>query len=845
MKRALPPITFLVLISLCGFLIYHLFPLVHPFYGIHLPLDKTEIEKRAFHLADSLHLSTQDKWLDIRLQRNKPLIRQFQAELGIRKSNQVFRQGLPGYFWKVEWMNYQDVKSISISNETKVDFPDSAYGKKWMFDVWGNLIHFEQTSPPEQEPQKLTAEEAKEVARAFLQRYSFIKDIPVSTANDSMITHTASNPFYRFAPLELVKNEAIQHEDRSDYRFLWKTRLQSTHIDDRVTVRVDVRGNAISRLDIGIDTPAEFNRPSFEAVRAIVSALIIIAIAIITILLAFKRWRAYELSFRFATGLAVIVAITFDIFLYQSLPPSMGWTILFPLIFTPLFMGGIFIFVWAVAESIGREAWNEKFISVDLLRNKFFLHSRIGMAILRGITVGAIAFAAWLVMVWLIEPLHPLQIVHREENTFQFLSAASPVLSILSYDIFITIFATTSFIVLLLSLLRKWISSPYLLLPILAFFLIINYQFNTEPAMIGIVIEGAGVLMVLWSFYRYDLLTSFIAMFTVVALEPGVTLFTTGNPSHQASGYGLIGVLMLFVGYALVCLVTRDRITDFQRLTPDFVKNISERERLQKELEIAREVQMGFLPKENPRFTMLDIASRCTPAQEVGGDYFDFIPLDDHRLGIAIGDVSGKGTQAAFYMTLTKGFLRALAQNESSPARVLAKLNRLFYENARRGVFISMIYGIFDNRNHVLTIARAGHNPLVMRRTEQQSLQAIHPKGLAIGMEKGKVFEQTIQEVKIPFQANDLFVFYTDGCTEAMNRDKEEFGEERFHAIIERNFHVDADEVLESIFSKIHKFTGRAKQHDDMTVVVVKIQVGDNEQPLPLRQQEQTEPEFS
>ena len=238
---------------------------------------------------------------------------------------------------------------------------------------------------------------------------------------------------------------------------------------------------------------------------------------------------------------------------------------------------------------------------------------------------------------------------------------------------------------------------------------------------------------------------------------------------------------------------------------------------------------MSFLPRANPEFTTLDIASRCLPALEVGGDYYDFVQLGGNRLGVVIGDVSGKGTQAAFYMTLTKGFLRALANMSDSPSFILTQLNRLFYDNVKRGVFISMIYGIFDMEDGTLSMARAGHNPVVMRKPSEQELQMIHPKGLALGMEKGDAFERLIQEVKIPLHPNDLFVFYTDGFPEAMNKEKEEFGDDRFEESIEKHSGGTAEEILQGVFQDVKLFAGKAEQHDDMTMVVVKIAESKND----------------
>jgi len=232
---------------------------------------------------------------------------------------------------------------------------------------------------------------------------------------------------------------------------------------------------------------------------------------------------------------------------------------------------------------------------------------------------------------------------------------------------------------------------------------------------------------------------------------------------------------------------------------------------------------MSFLPKSNPTSYKLDIASRCAPAREVGGDYYDFIELDKKRLAVAVGDVSGKGTQAAFYMTLTKGFLRALTKISQSPAEILSQVNKLFYENVDRGVFISLVFGIFDLERRVLRMARAGHNPLIVRKIHSKKVQLANPVGLALGLDGGGKFAKSIEEEKISFQAGDLFVFYTDGFPEAMNKAKEEFGEERLLKAVEQFANKTSDEILEGIFAEMKSFAGKAPQHDDMTLVVVKV----------------------
>jgi sigma-B regulation protein RsbU (phosphoserine phosphatase) len=256
---------------------------------------------------------------------------------------------------------------------------------------------------------------------------------------------------------------------------------------------------------------------------------------------------------------------------------------------------------------------------------------------------------------------------------------------------------------------------------------------------------------------------------------------------------------------------------------PKHILRISERERMQKELEIARNVQIGLLPKVNPQIIGFDIAGICRPAKEVGGDYYDFVYLSPSKVGIAIGDVSGKGVPAAIYMTLTKGILQSHAGDNISPKLVLNKVNRLLYKNIEKNSFVSMFYAILDVEQSELTFARAGHNPGIMINLQAGDNQFLSTDGIALGLEEGSIFNQTLQEQKIKVVSGDTLVFYTDGITEAMNDKQEEFGEELFVQAIARNRHLDAGSLIEKLLGEVDKFVSGNAQHDDMTVVVLKV----------------------
>jgi serine phosphatase RsbU (regulator of sigma subunit) len=279
--------------------------------------------------------------------------------------------------------------------------------------------------------------------------------------------------------------------------------------------------------------------------------------------------------------------------------------------------------------------------------------------------------------------------------------------------------------------------------------------------------------------------------------------------------------IMLVSGSYLIS--SKTSIGEFEHYVPAYVSRIAQRERFLKELEIARSVQQRFLPQSVPQFPHLDIACICRPAMEVGGDYYDFIRDGNRSLGILIGDVSGKGVSAAFYMTMVKGIIKTLARSTLAPKKMLTEMNTIFYENVPREVFISIVYGLFDLEKKTLTFARAGHNPIIVRKSSSQQPEMLNSKGLAIGLEKGKLFPDTIEEITLPIESGDLFVFFTDGISESKNLRGDEFGEDNLQRVIAESVNSSAQMLLDTITQKVSRFAGTAVQHDDFTMVVVKV----------------------
>jgi serine phosphatase RsbU (regulator of sigma subunit) len=249
-----------------------------------------------------------------------------------------------------------------------------------------------------------------------------------------------------------------------------------------------------------------------------------------------------------------------------------------------------------------------------------------------------------------------------------------------------------------------------------------------------------------------------------------------------------------------------------------------EKNRLEEELRIARQIQMSLLP---PQGTVtppgLRVAALCLPAAEVGGDYYDLLPLTETRMGLLVADVSGKGTSAALYMAELKGLVLSLSRIYDSPKHLLAEANRILAANMDSRSFVTMTYAVVDTEKRTLRHARAGHNPILHFEARSGKTHVLAPPGIGLGIDPGPRFEQVLEEVETPLATGDLFLFFTDGLSEAMNTESELFGEGRLRRILEQGSGIPGEELKERILAEIRAFVGEAAQHDDMTLVLLKV----------------------
>ena len=240
------------------------------------------------------------------------------------------------------------------------------------------------------------------------------------------------------------------------------------------------------------------------------------------------------------------------------------------------------------------------------------------------------------------------------------------------------------------------------------------------------------------------------------------------------------------------------------------------------ELEIARNIQLGLQPEKNPEVKGLEIATFYQPAGEVGGDYYDVIQLNAHRIALIVGDVSGKGMPAALYAVRLQGLFELLAQSQVSPKEMLVRMNDVMAQRLKKNYFITATSAIFDTKEKKLYLARAGHNPAIYFKSETKKTVWLKPPGIGIGLNKNSNFDKELIQKTIDISAGDLFLFYTDGITEARNGLKTQFGEERLTKIVAEDAHLSADEFKDKLVANLNLFVKKALLDDDATFVVIK-----------------------
>lgn len=338
-----------------------------------------------------------------------------------------------------------------------------------------------------------------------------------------------------------------------------------------------------------------------------------------------------------------------------------------------------------------------------------------------------------------------------------------------------------------------------------------------------------GVLMS-YVYTRFGVLASILGGILALPLSRAFALSIAGDPTMQSWGFGFLVCTGLVTTVAAVLDMRNPAREEEQYLSAAEMAAyqhessrdvVSKREQLIGEFALAQQAQQRMLPPRPPFIEGFEIASVCRPAQQVGGDLYDYIQLQDSRWACCVADVSGKGVSAALYMTMIKGLLNALRLERANLMEIATVMNDRVYEVMRRRSFVTMSLAAIDPHTRSLEVVRAGHLPMLHVAAEGD-VRFVESKGMGLGLAGSALFCRNLDSAKSPMRDGDVAVLYSDGVTEAMNPAREEFGEERFAATVVALRTKSALDIRDGVMEAIQQFQRGAPVHDDITVMVLK-----------------------
>lgn len=627
----------------------------------------------------------------------------------------------------------------------------------------------------------------------------------------------AERAFRNFVP-DAAAYRSIAQEDLGEngVSFRWERSSDNPALIEKATVIV--AGNEVRDVRYGPERIARNDRRSIDTID-LVSDLSVIGAAILGLVLYIIATGRRLVPQRLVLTLAALSYVLLLAELWVDLDPTLmvvfyednssaRWT---------LMVGGILVAL-AVGLIVGggypsaRRRFPRQLVAFEelLLRGRFTSRN-VGAAALAGIAAGGwIAVAPYLI---------------RATGWFGSDRIADASTDVLFHSAFMPLGIYRSIVpplfafALLVSFVEDKIASRAgrVLALVLAYVVLLDDAASPLVALLGCVL-----VTVLFDrlYRRVDLLAVVVAAASAAWAIGAATRLVQPVASIQNNGWVSVA-LGVIVALAALATALRGSTKPYLPWEPRPAR--AERERIQAEIDVARLAQERMLPATPPALPGTSIASFCRPARQVGGDLFDFVTMSDGSVGITVADVSGKGVPAALVMTITKGLLLAASDGRSDPLETLADVNAGIHSLGNRSTFVTMLFGVFDPSARTFRFVRAGHTPLLWRKTSGEVL-TLSPRGIGVGMTSPRTFSAICERATITTGAGDLLILYSDGVNEAMNERHEEFGDERLLAIVRDRItnEMSAEEARAAIVDAVDAFRGTAPAHDDMTLVIVK-----------------------
>lgn len=580
-------------------------------------------------------------------------------------------------------------------------------------------------------------------------------------------------------------------------------------------------------------SPFRFD-PGNELMSNFFEVSMVLALLLFFLIIFLKKYHAGEVGIgtgAFLFAMLLLLQLAFSYFVcppvsentnFGGLQASVtAWVMLaFKFLFYDIPLAVMVFLAWSVGESFARERWGERLASFDAVLRRDVVNATVGRSLLIGVVAApAIPAASYLIGSIAVLLGKGFPVLNSQQLIMYFSSEGGAFTVILSALINGIVVSVVGCLAVLAAFRRKQALFPLALI-VAAY---VSMQLGATPAPIEptpwqIALGFGGGLAAALIFLASDLLATVAAVFGGVLIMAFVPLVTVASGSALvpplASLTIPLGILLLT---SVAGLLTRREVTyTYEDLAPH-VRRIIERERVKAEIDAANRIQAALLPDCCPNLVGAEVSTHYRAATEIGGDYYDFLPLGENKIGIAFGDVAGHGLTSGIIMSMAKSALLVQVDYDPKPARVLEVLNDVVMKTAPKRMLMTFFFGILDPEKRELRFSSAGHHDPYVYRAATRHIDALSSWGFPLGVRRREGF----REVVVQFDPGDRLILYSDGFIEALDDDGEPYGFDRFETTFAGAARGNADDIKKALLQSVKKFTRNRPPEDDQTLVVI------------------------
>lgn len=558
--------------------------------------------------------------------------------------------------------------------------------------------------------------------------------------------------------------------------------------------------------------------------------VLIFSLLLILLIIFLRKYHAGEVGVgtgAFLFGTVIVLSLIFDVLICReaSINSQMGGMdapttalaiFAFKFLFFDIPVAVMIFLAWSVGESYARERWGDRLASFDAILRRDAINATVGRSVLTGLlTTPAVAAASLAVSAIPIFTglAHPILGPTRD---LVLATSGGPLTAVIAAALDAIVLPVTAFLFMLALASRKRVLAVGILFA--AVFGALFASAAVAPLVWSLVFGFGCALAASFVFLYFDLLAAATALFgsgLVLTLVP--MLRAVSGDARTGPLLALVIPLLVAFGVAVAGLLTRREIIyRYEDLAPH-VRRIIERERVKAEIDAANRIQAALLPTEDPHLPGVSFASHYRAASEIGGDYFDFLPLPNGLVAVAFGDVAGHGLTSGIVMAMTKAALLVQVDYDSTPRRVMEVLNKTVMKTAPKRMLMTFFFGLLDAENQSIRFSSAGHLDPYVYRARTKAVESLSAWGFPLGVARRDSF----REMTVSFEPGDRLILYSDGFIEALDDEGEPFGFDRFEKVLADSGHASADEIKKSLLQSVKRFTHNRPPEDDQTLVVI------------------------